>query len=314
MSAPETTGGAPAAVGVDVGGHGIKAVLTTSEGRVLDRWADHDPSPEGRGVEAVLDRVVRAVRALATGLPVGVAVPGFFDTREGVVRSSPNFPTWRDVPLASLLRGRLGRVVVENDANAAVLGEAWSGAARGLSDVVLITLGTGVGTGFLVNGGLVRGARGAGGEGGHVVIEPGGRPCGCGGRGCLETYASGPGIVKTAAEEWARAGTSNPPTTAASVFDALREGEAPAVRTIERFAHHLARGITALVHVFAPAAVVLAGGVAGSLEDFRGPLEAAVASMAIPACSADALPIRGAELGSSAGAVGAARSALVEAR
>jgi glucokinase len=285
----------------------------TANGEILDRCSDHDPNPESRTVDAVLGRIETAIGRLegAVGLPVGVALPGFFDTHAGVVRSSPNFPTWADVPFESLLRDRLGvSVAVENDANAAVLGEAWVGAAQGLDDVVLITLGTGVGTGFLVNGGLVRGARGAAAEGGHVAIVPDGRPCGCGRRGCLETYASGPGVVATATEEWAGEGRPDPPRTAAAVFAALSAGEAPAVRAVHRVAEHLARGVIVLVHVFAPAAVVLGGGLARSIEEFRGPLEAALRRSAIPACLGDALPIRAAALGGSAGAVGAARSVL----
>ncbi len=305
------------AVGVDVGGHGVKAVRVDAEGSVVGRWSDHDPSPEGRSVAAVLDRVARGIEALAPAprAAVGVAVPGFFDTRSRVVRSSPNFPDWVDVPLQSLLEDRLGRpVIVDNDANAAVAGEAWVGAARGLRDVVMLTLGTGVGTGFLVNGRVVRGARGGAAEGGHVVIQTGGRRCGCGRYGCLETYASGPGLTATAAEVWRHERRADPPGTAARVFELLAAGDEEAETAVGTFVDHLARGITVLLHVFAPEAVVLGGGVATSLEAFRADLEERVRALAIPATAADVFPLRAAALGTSAGAVGAARLAFLHCR
>jgi len=291
----------------------VKAVLMDSGGALLDRWSDHDARAEAREVGAVVERVATAVATLSSDpqAAVGVAVPGFFDTRAGVVRSSPNFPAWEDVPLRRLLRERLGRETsVDNDANAAVVGEAWVGAAAGLSDVVMLTLGTGVGTGFLVNGGVVRGARGAAAEGGHVRLPDGRRLCGCGRRGCLEAYTSGPGIVATAAHVWGMEERPDPPATAEALFALHAEGDLQAADAVGRFAVHLAQGITTLVHVFAPEAVVLGGGVATSLEQFREFLEMGIRGLAIPACAADVLPIRAAELGTAAGAVGAARIAL----
>ena len=291
----------------------MKAVLVDHRGTVLERWADHDPAPEARTVAAVLARISTAVAALDPGgLPIGVAVPGFFDTRESVVRSSPNFPEWVDVPLATLLEEALGsRVSVDNDANAAVLGEAWAGAATGLREVVMLTLGTGVGSGFLVNGRVLRGARGAAAEAGHMVIHPGGRPCGCGRRGCLETYASGPGLVRTAREMWEGEGRADAPNTATGLF-ALHAAQDPtAGRVVTRFASDLARGLTTLVHLFAPEAIVLGGGVSTSLQTYRGALETELSGGAIQACIVDALPVRAAALGSSSGAVGAARSAVL---
>jgi glucokinase len=297
------------AVGIDVGGQGVKAVLVDDQGTILKRWSDRDASAEGRSVDGVISRVAAAVAALSApaNAPLGVAVPGFFDTRRGVVCSSPNFPTWRDVPLRALLGDRLGRsVVIDNDANAAVAGEAWVGAACGLRDVLLITLGTGVGTGFLVNGALLRGARGAAGEGGHLVIRPGGRLCGCGQLGCLETYASGPGIAVTAADVWG----DDAPSTAAGVFEAFAGGDPRAAEVVARFTDDLATGIAQMLHLFAPEAVVLGGGVAASMSRFQERLEARLRSAALPTSAADVFPLRVATLGGSAGAVGAAWLAL----
>lgn len=303
------------AIGVDIGGHGVKGALVADDGTALRSARRDIPEAQDRGVRAVLDRVVDLVAELGSGLarpvPVGCGVPGFHDHRAGLLRASPNFPEWVDLPIQRMLRERIGApVAVENDANCAVLGEAWCGSARGLQDVVLLTLGTGVGAGFLTGGTLVRGARGAGGEGGHLILYPGGRKCGCGRNGCLETYASGPGLVVTAREAWFEAGEKGKPgcKTAEDVFAALPadpEIDHWARRAVTRFAQDLAQGLVSLVHIFAPEAIVLGGGLAAALPRFREPLETCLRARSIPACLGDALPIRAASL-QEAGTIGAA--------
>lgn len=310
----------PAAIGIDVGGHGVKAALVDADGALLRYEVSPIDSLGERSVDAVEERIEALVRDLAAGesLPVGVGVPGFLDRRSGLLRRSPNFPGWADVPVADRLRERLGsEVVVENDANAALVGECWRGAAVGLSNVVLLTLGTGLGTGFLVEGRLLRGATGAGAEGGHIALYPGGRKCGDGQRGCFEQYVSGPGLVQTAQEAWEEEGRSGrcPAKTAREVFEAevAHGGADPelwASRGIERFALDLALGLVPLVHLFSPEAIVIGGGLSAALPRFGPPAEAALRKKAIAACLGDALPLRPAELGESAGAVGAAGLAL----
>ena len=250
----------------------------------------------------------------AQTLPIGAGIPGFHDRVEGVLRASPNFPGWVDLPVGRRLSELLGvEVAVENDANCSLLGEVFAGIARGARDVVLLTLGTGVGTAFLVDGTLVRGARGAGAEGGHIAIYPGGRRCGCGLRGCLEVYASGSGLVETASEAWAEEGASGafPADGAIDVFAAEAEAGGPqpehwASRGIERWCLDLAMGLAPLIHVFSPEILVLAGGISGAIDRIRDPIGEALAKRCIPACLGDLLPIRAATLGDFAGAVGAA--------
>lgn len=317
----------PAAIGVDVGGHGVKAALVDAEGGVLSFQRLDIDTLGGRAIDAVEERIERLVRDLsdesersggASDLPVGVGVPGFFDRRAGLLRSSPNLPDWVDVPVAERLTARLGRpVAVDNDANCALLGEAFAGAARGLSDVVLLTLGTGVGSGLMVGGVLVRGANGAAGEGGHIPLYLGGRKCGDGLRGCLETYVSGPGLVKTAKEAWDEEGREGPcpAKTARDVFQAEVDngGAAPelwASRAIERYALDLAAGLVPFVHLLSPEAIVIGGGLSVALPRVAPTCEQALKKKCIPACLGDALPLRAAELGESAGAVGAAALAL----
>ncbi len=317
----------PASIGIDVGGHGVKAALIAADGAVLDfQRLDIDSLGE-RAVEAVEERIERLVADLRQAaadlgcddaLPIGVGVPGFFDRKQGLLRSSPNLPDWQDVPVAKRLSERLGvAVVAENDANCALLGEAFAGAARGLSNVVLLTLGTGVGSGLLVEGRLVRGANGAAGEGGHIPLYAGGRRCGDGLRGCLETYVSGPGLVKTAKEAWDEEGREGrcPAKTARDVFAAeVDAGGASAdlwaSRAIERFSLDLAAGLVPFVHLLSPEAIVIGGGLSVALPRFGPTCEEALKKRCIPACLGRALPLRAAALGESAGAVGAAALAL----
>ena len=301
-----------AAIGLDVGGHGVKGVVVDAWGTILRRaYAPLDGVSE-REVANVEQRIAEVVAALDGGaLPVGAGIPGFHDTTTGLLRQSPNFPGWEDVPVAARLTRLLGRpVVMENDANAAVLGEAWCGAAAGLADVVMLTLGTGVGTGILVGGQLLTGARGAGAEGGHLPLHAGGRVCGCGRSGCLETYVSGPGLTRTGQEEYDADPMGRPPARPQDVFAAADAGSDWAVRAVSRFVSDLADGLVPLVHLFSPAAIVLGGGVAGAFERFAEPVERALTAEAIPACLDGVLPLRAAVLGSDAGAVGAARRAL----
>jgi glucokinase len=318
----------PAAIGLDVGGHGIKGVLAAADGRVLARDREEIDGAAERGVAAVEGRIAALVDrlrnaapggAVAASLPVGAGIPGFLDRRDGVLRSSPNFPEWNEIPVARRLSSLLAcGVVAENDANCALLGEVWSGAARGERDVLMLTLGTGVGSGFLVDGVLLRGHRGSGAEAGHVALYPGGRRCGCGRNGCLETYASGPGLLQTAREAWIEEGGKParfPLRSARDVFEADAAAGGPesgsyAGRAIERFCLDLAQGLASLVHCFSPGAIVLGGGMAAALPRFQEPLEAALRARAIPACLGDALPLRRAALGELSGALGAAGLAL----
>jgi glucokinase len=292
-------------------------VLVNRDGEVLASAETKIEGEEDRTVDRVENRIVELVGQLepqaVPGLPVGLGIPGFQDRVAGVVRVSPNFPDWVDVPVGDRLGRRLGRaVVVENDANCALLGEAWVGAARGLSDVVLLTLGTGIGTGFLVGGSLVRGVRGAGGEGGHLVIHPGGRTCGCGQQGCLEAYGSGLGLVETAGRIWGDrdVGKDPAPVSARGLFLLQAQGSPLAEEAMAQWCEDLGRGIAALVHVFSPAAVVLAGGMARHFDQFETSLTRAVTRHGIPTCLVGVLPLRRGLLGPLAGAVGAAAAGM----
>ncbi|MCP4871823.1 MAG: ROK family protein [Proteobacteria bacterium] len=310
------------AIGLDLGGHGVRGVVLDAEANILadERvWIDEEGD---RGIDEVEDLIAHVVDVLRTSTdastPIGIGVPGFHDHTAGILRNSPNFPGWEDLPVAARLTERLGApVTVENDANCALLGEALAGAARGCADVILLTLGTGVGSAFLVNGTLLRGARGAGAEAGHVALYPGGRKCGCGKKGCLEMYAGSTGLVVTAGDAWSEEGGEGPcpATEAIDVFSAEADAGGPqpglwASRAIERYCLDLATGLAALVNIFAPEAIVLGGGISGALARIGPPIETELKRRSIGACLGDALPIRAAELGDLAGAVGAASWSL----
>src|SRR5271157_1433529 len=182
-------------IGIDLGGTNLRAAAIDSEGNLLDKTAGATNFTEGR--EAVLSDIVAAIQKLrdqhdAAGLAgIGIGVPGFIRWKEGFITNSNNLPYFENFPIRDAIEQRLGtRVILENDANAAALGEQWMGAGRGVDDLVLLTLGTGVGGGIISGGRILRGYVGMAGEIGHISVVPNGNPCGCGNQGCLEKHAS----------------------------------------------------------------------------------------------------------------------------
>ncbi len=192
-------------IGVDLGGTNIRAAAVSPDGGILR--VERLKTEANEGYEAVVKRIVSAV-ALASEQQmaekpsaVGLAVPGAIDFEKGLVTWSPNFPDWRNVPVARDVSALLGApVVIENDANAAAVGEGWIGSARGERNFVMMALGTGVGGGVVLDGRVWRGSTGMAGEIGHIPVREGGRMCGCGKRGCLEVYASANSVARTARE------------------------------------------------------------------------------------------------------------------
>jgi glucokinase len=180
---------------LDLGGTNLRAAAIDRTGKVLDKISGSTNFTEGR--EAVLGDMVAAIRKIeerhgAEGLAgVGVGVPGFIRMKEGVLAYSPNLPYLENFPIRDEIRRRLGApMILENDANAAALGEKWMGAGRDVDDLVLLTLGTGIGGGIISGGRVLRGFVGMAGELGHITVVPNGNPCGCGNQGCLEKAAS----------------------------------------------------------------------------------------------------------------------------
>ncbi len=189
-------------IGVDLGGTNLRAAAISSEGKMLNKVAGLTNFAEGR--EAVLDDIVVAIESMrekhGPGLAgIGVGVPGFIRIKEGYLTGSNNLPYLENFPVRDAIAKRLGTpVILENDANAAALGEKWIGAGRDVEDLVLLTLGTGIGGGIIEGGRIVRGHLGMAGEFGHVTVIPEGNPCGCGNRGCLEKHASATAVTAMA--------------------------------------------------------------------------------------------------------------------
>jgi len=267
------------AIGIDAGGTTTRAALVTPEGEILERVElPTDPSAATKGILVAIDELLEKASGVdAQVVAAGAGVAGFVG--EEHVIFSPNL-TFDDPHVGAAIAARTGLPsIVENDANAAVWGERSYGAARGSDNVVLVTLGTGVGSGFIVDGRILRGHTGAAAELGHTVIDPSGPPCGCGLRGCLEQFASGTAIARMAQE----AVTGEPSSLilafagsvgairAEHVARAAREYDDTARGVLRRGGRALGIGLSNAVNLFDPELIVLAGGVTRAGEAFLGP-------------------------------------------
>lgn len=274
-------------LGVDLGGTNIKAALVDAEGNILNESSV--PTNLPRQAEAVCDDIAALCTALADGVRVhgiGVGCPGTVDG--GVVRYSNNL-NWHDFAMADYLQGKTGLPVrLANDANAAALGEALAGCAKGAESAVIVTLGTGVGGGVVLNGKLLTGYTGAAAEPGHTVIcdTPNAPLCTCGRRGCFEAYASATALIRMTRQAMDAHPESALHTVAANstvngrtAFDAAELGDAAAKQVVDDYIHYLAVGIANLINMFFPQVIGLSGGVANQGENLLRPLRAAVQPM-----------------------------------
>jgi glucokinase len=258
-------------IGMDLGGTNLRAAAIGRDGTLLDKIAGATNFAEGR--EAVLSDIVAAISQLrdkhgATSLAgIGVGIPGFIRMKEGIVTGSNNLPYLEQVPIRDEISRRLGALVIlENDANAAALGEHWMGAGRGVNDLVLLTLGTGIGGGIISAGHVLRGAVGMAGEFGHMTVIPNGNPCGCGNQGCLEKHASA-----TAVTAMARLMQLGEDLTAAEVYDLAHRDDLAGekARTIWRVVGEaLGSTLAALINAFNFPLYLLSGGMLPAWEFF----------------------------------------------
>src|SRR5271156_730322 len=314
------------AVGLDMGGTNIRCAAVSVTGEVL--LIEHGPSLASRQAAAVADNIAAQTiplldparrRGLGSPRALGVAVPGPLNVHTGTVMQAPHVAAWRGYPLRSRLETLIGReVVLDNDANAWALGEFWRGAARGRRDVVLLTLGTGVGGGLIVGGKLVHGRSGMAGELGHVTVNPDGPPCDCGSHGCLEAYASASGLRGLVEQ---RLGVSPGEPLPVEIVDSegnfsvrglsaqARGGDKLALEAFATAGHYLGIAIASFINIFNPELVVLGGGVAGALPYMRKTMTAQVRERAFTAMARDSRIVRAA-LGPRGGVVGAAYAAL----
>ena len=310
---------------VDLGGTKIITAIISDNGRVLARERSLTLADEG--APAVIERLFSAIDSLlkANGMEpsqlsgISIAAAGAIDSGRGLITVSPNLPGWCDVPLGEMVRERY-RVAafLVNDASAAALGEHRFGAGRGVRHLVLLTLGTGIGGGIIINGELYLGSCGSAAEIGHMVIDVNGPECACGNRGCLEALSSGTAVARDAIERIGQGERSSlvgmvageiKGITAEMVEAAARDGDTLALQVFSRAAYYLGVGMANLVNIFNPEMIVLGGGMAKLGDLLVEPAGRVVAEMAFP-ISAQAARIVAAQLGDEAGIYGAAVLAL----
>ncbi|NRQ37834.1 ROK family glucokinase [Nonomuraea sp. NN258] len=301
-------------IGVDIGGTKVAAGVVDDDGQIVEHTLR--PTAADRP-DVVAETVADVVRELSAGRPieaVGVGAAGFVDETRSMVRFAPNL-AWREEPLQKKISDLVGLpVVIENDANAMAWGETRFGAGRGQSHVVCVTLGTGIGGGLVMDGVLYRGRWGMGAELGHMQVVPDGRVCGCGNIGCWEQYASGQALVKTAREIAAtqpeRAeillGLAGGKIEGEEVTEAARLGDPASLAAFRTLAEWLGQGMADLAAVLDPGCFIVGGGVSRAADLFLDEARAVFERQLTGHGHRPLAEIRLAELGASAGVVGAA--------
>lgn len=310
-------------IGVDVGGTNVKIALVDLSGEIS--YSKIFPTRAEMGYEYTITSMKEAISTLLketnntkeTIEGIGFGFPGQIDYKKGIVRLSPNIPGWSEVSITTEIEKEFGIPTrVDNDVNCAALGELHFGAGVGCENIVCITVGTGIGAGIIINGKLVRGASNAAGEIGHIKLSMHDGPlCGCGDRGCLEAFASGPAIVAMA-EEYIKGGKSTKYREMAEdgitphiVAEAANQGDAVAQKIFAIIGEYIGLGLASVVNVLNPEKIIIGGGVAGAGEILFNPIKETLLKRAMP-ISGSAVQVVPAQLGNNAGIIGA--SLLIE--
>ena len=307
----------------DLGGTHLRVATVDRNGKITCRQIQPTPQAEKPNeiVHALIDAVRECEREIAgTGdaiSAVSIAVPGTVNVAEGVVVKAPNVPCLDGFRLGAALESELEwPVILENDANAAAIGEMWQGAGRGHRTIICVTLGTGVGGGIILDGKLWRGANGSAAEIGHIGVDPfAGVPCTCGSRGCLEVYASATAIVRMTREAGPRYPKSvlhnTEDLTSEKIYQAGKEGDELAIEVFRQMGVYLGIGLASLINVLNPEIVVIGGGLSNGWELFEKHMHQQILERAFPV-PARCVKIVRAECGDDAGLLGAARLAFVD--
>ena len=311
-------------LGIDIGGTGLKAGLVDENGTIIARQtipvdAKHSEFESYLANElAVITKQLLFDNDLSLeDIPyVGIGVPGPCDDKNGIFLFAPNLPI-KNMELRRMFQEHLDIPVhVGNDANCAALGEYYAGAGKQYSSMVLITLGTGVGTGIILDGKMWTGCNGAGAEGGHIVVRPDGIECGCGRKGCLEVYASASGLIRMAREQmqtekesllWTLAEGDEMKVTGRTVFAAAEQKDLAAGKVLEEYVDVLSDGCLNIINLLQPEAIVLGGGISGAADKLLlNPLREKTYGRDLARYSSPKTQIVKAELGNDAGIIGAA--------
>lgn len=312
-------------IGIDLGGTRIKTGLVNAQGEILlsrNYWTRLE-----LGKEKALKRMVRLIKQLyeiskQIGYEpelIGLGAPGFIDREKGIVKHSPNFPDWKEVPLARMIADEVGvPTYMDKDANVITYGEKWIGAGQDLESFICLTLGTGVGSGLVLNGRLWFGSQNSGPEFGHVTIEPRGERCGCGNRGCLETLASATYLVKKARKGLNKkvptllsemVNTKSRSLSAKDLYETARKGDPFCISLFAELGRYLGIALANIVQTLGLEGVVLGGGVSKASTIFLPYLEKEFKKR-LTMAAAELVSIRISSLGEKSGVLGAAKMAM----
>lgn len=275
-------------IGIDLGGTSIKIGVISNEGQLINHV--EVPTRTQDGYQAIISDIITNSKNLIEQVNLtmenikgmGLGLPGMLDIEEGIVTFAPNL-SWRNVPVKSLLEGKLRiPIKLDNDANVAVLGEAWVGAGKGYKHIVMSTIGTGIGSGIIINGEILHGKNGMAAELGHIPISEEGAQCGCGSNDCLETISSATGIIRRG-KEIVQAGKSSILTkeyadkveqiTAKSIIDAAKLGDKEALQVVNNAGKLLGRGLAIVANLFDPEIIIIGGGVSHAGEIIFKPIK-----------------------------------------
>lgn len=296
---------------VDIGGTSVKLGLVNDHGHLIHKAEasvcfDNYKTP-------ILDTAIKEARAFLNEAHaqidgIGVSATGQIDSKQGIViGTNGKIPNYKGAPIKQAFEEEFARpTYVLNDANAAALGECWHGAGSGVSDVLMVTLGTGVGGGIVIGGKIFTGWRGLAGEIGHFTLYQNGIPCTCGKRGCFEQYASTTALIRLAQEETGESGLDG-----RTIFARAHDGDTAMLQVLDRWIDDIAAGLSGLVHIFNPRLLIIGGGVSEQEELLFNPLRVRVHEMIMPRFK-DGLGIFRAHLGNDAGLIGAAKYFLDE--
>jgi glucokinase len=298
----------------DLGGTNLRMAAVSKYGEIIRRLKTPTPEPSKR------DKIVNAIVEISADCmadapgslrAISLAVPGTINSESGIIENAPNLPALNDFDLAGAVKSHFGvPVIIENDANAAAVGENWLGASQDSLNSIMMTLGTGVGGGIIVDGKLVRGADGTAGEIGHINVEPDGIPCGCGSKGCVEQYASATAIVSMAAraieEDSAIIGSNGRGLDSLQIFERAQAGEQWAVAIFASQGYYLGLVLAGLINTLNPEVIIIGGGASAAWDAFFPSLASQVYERSYSAAAARANIVR-AKLGDNAGILGAAR-------
>ena len=306
-------------IGVDIGGTNIKIALVDFEGKII--YSNTTPTRAEMGFEAGVANIKQAIKDLMqetnetakTIEAIGFGLPGQIDYKAGMVKNLPNIPGWINIPLGKLIEDEFQIPTrLDNDVRCAALGELNFGAGKGCENLICITVGTGIGSGIVLNGKLVRGASNAAGEIGHIKMTLGKGPlCGCGDYGCFEAYASGPSIVSMAKEfisggksakykEMATDGIITPYIVA----QAALQGDAVSLQIFKQMGEIIGIGLSSVVNLLNPEKIIIGGGVADAGEILLEPIRKTIENRAMP-IQKEAVKVVPAQLANAAGVIGA---------